>query len=246
MATPLISLARRVPLLLLAAAMTVTASAQQAPPITPATPPIITFTLDFPQARPQHAVVSVDAAGRTQYRSTGPLFADASEAEPYSAALTMSVAARERIFALAAELDDFQGDFDYKKHRIAFTGQKTLEYADGNRKFSTSYNWSENPSVRELTRIFQSIINTQESARRLLFLRRYDHLGLEGELAGMEEMAKSNNLGELQSIAPLLRQLADDPAVMHVARQRAERLWARTQPVAGPPAAPGPTASPQK
>ncbi|HXZ26878.1 MAG TPA: hypothetical protein VEG08_02645 [Terriglobales bacterium] len=244
MRTPPLSLALGLPLLL--AAMTLLSVAQQPPRAASAVAPVVTFTLDFPQARPQHAVVAVDASGRAQYHSTGPLFADASEAEPYRAAFTLSVAARERIFALAAELDDFQGDFDYKKHRIAFTGQKTLEYADGNRKFSTSYNWSENPSVRELTQIFQSIINTQESARRLLFLRRYDHLGLEAELEGMEEMAKSNSLGELQSIAPLLRQLADDPAVMHVARQRAERLWARTQPVAGTPAVPSPTASPQK
>lgn len=244
--TPLISLARRAPLLLLAAAATLPASAQRAPAAAPASPPVITFTLDFPQAEPQHAVVSVDASGRVQYHSTGALFADSPEAAPYHAAFAMSAATRERIFALAAELHHFRGDFDYKKHRIAFTGQKTLEYADGEREFSTSYNWSDNPSMRELTQIFQGIINTQEEARRLLFLRRYDPLGLDEELRGMEEMAKSNSLGELQSIAPLLRQIADDTSVMHVARLRAERLWARTQPAAGLPAAPAPAASSRK
>lgn len=231
--------------LLLLAALTLSANAQQTPPVVSA-PPVITFTLDFPQARPQHAVVSVDASGRAQYHSTGALFADSPEAEPYSAAFTMRAATRERIFALADELDHFRGDFDYKKHRIAFSGQKTLEYADGTQKSSTSYNWSENPAVRELTQIFQAIVNTQEEARRLRFLRRYDPLGLDAELGGMEDMAKSGDLGELQSIAPLLRRLADDPAVMHVARQRAERLWARSQPAAGPPAAPAPAATPQK
>lgn len=244
MGTPLIALARRLPLLL--AALTLAGSAQQAPPAATATPPVITFTLDFPQARPPHAVVSVDASGRAHYHSSGALFPDSPEAEPYNAAFTTSAATRERIFALAADLGDFRGDFDYRKHRIAFTGQKTLEYADGEKKFSTSYNWSENPSLRELTQIFQGIINTQEEARRLLFLRRYDPLGLDDELHAMEDMAKSNNLEELQSIAPLLRRLADDSAVMHVARQRAERLWARSQPAAGAPAAPAPAASPQK
>ncbi len=245
MRTPLISLARRMPLLL-AAALTLSASAQQAPPAVPASPPVITFTLDFPEARPPHAVVSVDSTGRAEYRSTGALFPEFPDAEPYHAAFTVSAATRERVFALAAELDHFHGDFEYRKHRIAFSGQKTLEYADGPERVSTSYNWSENPGVRELTRIFQDIINTQEEGRRLLFLRRYDPLGLDAELAGMEDMAKSNTLGELQSIAPLLRQLADDPAVMHVARQRAERLWARSQPAAGLPGTPAAAASPQK
>jgi hypothetical protein len=220
------------------------ASAHQEPPAIAGAQPTITFTFDFPQSRPEHAVVTVDASGRARYQSSGPLFADSSDADPFTADFTMSAATRDRIFALAAQLDYFHGDFDYKKHRIAFTGKKTLEYAAAGTTSSTSYNWSEDPAVRELTAIFQDIMNTQESARRLLFLRRYDRLGLDAQLQSMEEMAKSDTLGELQSIAPLLRQIADDPGVMHVARERAARLWARTQP-ADSPAAPS-SASPQK
>lgn len=242
MRTPLISLGRCATLLVLAIAP---AAAQQEPPAVPAAQPTITFTFDFPQSRPEHAVVTVDAGGRARYQSSGPLFADSSDADPYSADFAMSGATRDRIFALAAQLDYFHGDFDYKKHRIAFTGKKTLEYVAADKSSSTSYNWSEDPTVRELTAIFQNIVNTQESARRLLFLRRFDRLGLDAQLKSMEDMAKSDTLGELQSIAPLLRQIADDPGVMHVARERAARLWARTQPAADSPAIP-PSASPQK
>ena len=245
MKTPLISLARSWRLLALAAALAVVASAQQEPPVDTTAQPTITFTFDFPQSRPEHAVVMVDAGGRARYQSSGPLFADSSDADPFSADFTMSAATRDRIFALAAQLDYFHGDFDYKKHRIAFTGTKTLEYTAAGKSSSTSYNWSEDLGVRELTAIFQDIVNTQESARRLLFLRRFDRLGLDAQLQSMEEMAKSDTLGELQSIAPLLRQIADDPGVMHVARERASRLWARTQPVADSPGPP-PSASPQK
>lgn len=231
--TPLISLARRAPLLALLLALPAAAQQSSSPPSAAPAQPTITFTYDFPQSRPQHAVVTVDTSGRTEYSSTGPLFGDPSDADPYATEFTMTAATRDRIFALAAELDYFHGDFDYKKHRVAFTGKKTLQYTAAEKTSSTSYNWSENSSLRELTEIFQDIVNTQESARRLLFLRRYDRLGLEAELKYMEEMAKSNTLRELQSIAPLLRQLADDPAVMHVARERAARLWASTQPAAG-------------
>ena len=232
MRTPLISLA-------LAAVLAAAASAQQGPPAAHGSQPTITFTFDFPQSRPEHAVVTVDEAGRARYQSTGPLFADSPDAEPYSAGFAMSPATRDRIFDLAAQLNYFQGDFDYRKHRIAFTGKKTLEYTAAGKSSSTSYNWSEDLGVRELTDIFQDIVNTQEAARRLLFLRRYDRLGLEAELKSMEDMAKSNNLGELQSIAPLLRQIADDGSVVHVARERAARLWARSQ-SATEPAGPAP------
>ncbi|HYX69129.1 MAG TPA: hypothetical protein VE825_08345 [Terriglobales bacterium] len=239
MRMPLVSLAGRLPLLALAALLAAAspASAQQAP-ADPTAPPTITFTFDFPQSRPEHAVVTVDATGRARYQSSGPLFADSSDADPHSADFTMSDATRERIFALAAQLNYFHGEFDYRKHRIAFTGKKTLEYVAAGNRSSTSYNWSEDPAVRELTGIFQDIVNTQESARRLLFLRRFDRLGLDAELKSMEEMAKSNALGELQSIAPLLRQIADDSSVVHVARERALRLWERSQPAASLTAAP--------
>jgi hypothetical protein len=237
MRTPFLSLAKGAPLLALAAVLTgaLPAVAQQEAAATPPAQATIIFTFDFPQSRPEHAVVTVDAAGRARYQSSGPLFADSSDADPFTSDFTMSEATRDRIFALAAQLDYFRGDFDYKKHRIAFTGKKTLEYAAGGKSSSTSYNWSEDPSVRELTTIFQGIINTQESSRRLLFLRRFDRLGLDAELKAMEEMAKSNALGELQGIAPLLRQIADDSSVVHVARERAARLWERSQPAASLP-----------
>jgi len=68
---------------------------------------------------------------------------------------------------------------------------------------------------------------TQSFARRLLHLRKFDKLGLEAVLKRMEEMEKDNYLSEMQAIAPVLRQLANDPNVMHVARERANRMLDR-------------------
>jgi len=109
---------------------------------------------------------------------------------------------------------------------VANTGKKTLTWSDAARKFHTVYNFSENKQLQQLTSIFEGISLTLEHGRKLQFLHRFDKLGLESELSGMEEMFKRHDLYELQLIAPTLRKIANDTAVMHLARQRAGRLLA--------------------
>jgi hypothetical protein len=58
-------------------------------------------------------------------------------------------------------------------------------------------------------------------------LHRFDKLGLEDELKGMENAAESHNLAELQIIAPTLKSIADDTTVLNIARQRAKKLLAK-------------------
>jgi hypothetical protein len=60
----------------------------------------------------------------------------------------------------------------------------------------------------------------------LQYLRRFDKLGLEEELKGMEN--EGQNLAELQIIAPMLESIANDPAILNIARQRAKRLLAKS------------------
>ena len=123
----------------------------------------------------------------------------------------------------AKTLNYFNGNFDIK-HKVAFTGTKTMIYADPARYFKTSYNYSENKDIEELTRLFQGISNTIEHGRKLQFVRRFDKLGLEKELKGMEEMARNGYLAEIQIIAPTLQNIANDSSVLHIARERAQRL----------------------
>ena len=78
--------------------------------------------------------------------------------------------------------------------------------------------------MQQLTDIFRGISNTFEGARRLQDLRRHDKLGMDAELRRMEEQAKKGSLLEVHAIAALLRELAGDPSVMHIARVRAVKL----------------------
>ncbi|HTC78411.1 MAG TPA: hypothetical protein VK657_07330, partial [Terriglobales bacterium] len=144
--------------------------------------------------------------------------------EPYREKFTMGAADRQRIFALARQAGYFNGNFDFSKHKVAQTGVKTLAYEDATRHYQTTYNWSQNPAISELNSIFMAISNTLESGRRLSYLMRFDKLGLEKELKGMEQAAAAGELRELAAIAPTLEQLASDASYMHIVQERARHL----------------------
>ena len=192
----------------------------------PANPnePTISFDLFWEAATPQSYTITVESSGKASYVSRNPTRQEEGSSDPdYTMEFTISPATRDRIFLLAKAVDYFHGNFDYK-HKVANTGRKTLMYTDPTRHFQTTYNYSENKDIEQITRIFQGISNTIEHGRRLQFKRRFDKLGLEKELKGMEEIAGEGYLAEVQIIAPILQNIVNDSSVLHIARQRAQRL----------------------
>lgn len=205
--------------------------AQKAEPDGERNPSVPTITYDrlWEAFTPQNVTITVQSDGATKYVSRNPLKSKAEqEADPeYMLQFTMSKQNREKLFREAKAADYFHGDFRFTRHAVSSTGKKTLTYADQSRHFETSYDYSENKDIEEITGIFQGISDTIEHGRKLVFLRRFDKLGLEAELKGMESAAESNSLEELQVIAPLLDEIAKDPAILNIARQRAKRLLAK-------------------
>jgi hypothetical protein len=206
--------------------------------------PTITFDLNFPGATPAHYAIAVESTGRASYRSDNAgqtassepsSVAAAAAYQPYTTEFTMSPATRHAIFELAKQANYFHGDFDFRGGRIANTGIKTLTYSEGpqtaslnnptnGKHFQTTFNYSQNPAIQELATIFQQVATTLEFGARLSHEHRYDRMSLEGELKRMEEMQKSHQLLEVQSITPVLRDIVNDTAIFNVTRQRAIRL----------------------
>jgi hypothetical protein len=192
-------------------------------------PPGATVTFDcyWEPATPQRYVIVVSDSGNARYVSQGPQQSPDANGVPdedYQLEFASSPGVRTKIFQLAEQTGYFNGDFDFRKHAIANTGNKTLTYRDATRQFTTVYNWSENPAIDQLTRIFHGISATIEHGRKLKFLRRFDKLGLEAELKGMERQVENHELAELQIIATVLENIANDTSVLNIARQRARRL----------------------
>ena len=200
--------------------------AQSGPSSPPPTVPTVTFTLEWPSREPHRYLIAVDSGGSAVYRSwtTDPEGEASSADDPYLRKFALQAATRDRIFTLARQLGYFNGDFEFHKHRVAATGDKTLAYADRERRYETRYNWSEDAGISELTTLFEGISASIESGHRLERLYRFERLGLDEELKNLERLVADHQATELQIIAPILDQLASDPSVINLARQRARHL----------------------
>jgi hypothetical protein len=191
--------------------------------------PTITFDRVWEAYKPQNVTITVQSTGSTRYVSRNPFTPpDQAGADPdYLLDFTLSSRNQKKLFDDAREANYFNGDFSYKKHAVASTGKKTLTYSDPVRHFTTTYDYSENKAIEEITNLFSGISNTIEHGRKLVYLHRFDKLGLEDELKAMEDAAESHNLAELKIIAPTLKSIADDATVLNIARQRAKKMLAK-------------------
>jgi hypothetical protein len=191
--------------------------------------PTVKYTLDFPQAPVSHIVITVDTTGATTYESTSNANEINPEGQHYKTQFTMAPATADHIFELVKQANDLSGDFDYKKHRVAFTGKKTLAYTRAGNTTSTTFNWSENKAIDELAGLFLGISMTVEEGPKLQHMRRFDKLSMEKELAKVENGVQFGYFRELEIIAPILRELAEDHSLMHIARERARRLLEKAE-----------------
>jgi hypothetical protein len=206
--------------------MALSASAQNAEPANANTTAIakIHFAYDHDALETPHYEFDVYADGHASYKSSGKADTQTGEVETLSKEFKVSPATRSRIFELAKAADYFNGSFEYTKNKVAFSGKKTLSYADPTRNGSTSFNWTENKAVTELSGIFQGMSATLEAEPRLRRLRRFDKLGLNAELAKLEQMAASGWLTEIDLIGDILREISQDGTIMGMARHRADHL----------------------
>ncbi len=194
------------------------ASAQGAQPAT------VTFTVDFPGSQPEHYSIQVESGGKGRYESSGKVAPDSEETDSFSCPFRVSSATSQRIFALAAKANYFRRDLDTHHKGIAFTGKKTLAYKDAQRSGESSYNYSPDPAVQDLTSLFQGLSATLEFGHRLDYDRRYQKLALDQEMKRLEEEARSGSVVELTAIEAILHQIVGDASVINVTRARAQRI----------------------
>jgi len=203
--------------------LAVAAASQAQPSAAPAT---ISFSLDFPQSIPDHYVVTVSADRHATYDSTGKLTPQSDPGDPFRDEFTVTPDTCKKIFDLTAKAKYFEGQIDSGNKKLASTGVKVLKYSEGAHQTEATYNYSPIQAVQQLTVIFQNISTTLEFGRRLEYYHHHQKLALEEELKHMEEAAKSNNLAEVQTVAPILKSIIDDHSVMNITRARAQRLLA--------------------
>jgi hypothetical protein len=129
-----------------------------------------------------------------------------------------------QVFSLAKQARYFDGDFEFRKHKVAYTGDRVLGYFSPGVSHKTAFTWSADPSIQQLSAIFEGIAATVEAGPKLEREYRFEPLGLNQQLGDLVTRAQKGYLREIRLIEPVLTRIANDPKVMNIARQRASQL----------------------
>jgi len=147
--------------------------------------------------------------------------------DPGSSPFEVGTALREKMFELAVQLNDFQGqDLDVHR-RIANLGEKTFRWEQGAEVHETKFNYTLNSAATQLMQIFEGLARQQELVTLLERRMKYDRLGINDALLQFETDLNRKLLPEPQRALPTLDQIAGDSRFVEIGRQRARALAER-------------------
>ena len=178
----------------------------------------ITFRKVFKTSYPEFVEIKINQAGNGSYDIRQL------DEDPNPQPFEVSAPLAERIFALAAKLNNFQ-NVDLEVHRrLANLGAKTLLYEKGAEKHQTDFNYTLDDTATQLVNIFEGLARQTTDLSDLVRTMRYDHLGVNDVLLQIERDYTNKLLPEPERLLPPLDQLAADEKFIDIARSRARAL----------------------
>ena len=181
----------------------------------------ITFRKVFKTSYPEFVEIKINQAGIGTY-DIRQLDEDANP-QPFEVSPPLA----QRIFELAAKLNNFQ-NVDLEVHRrLANLGAKTLLYEKGAEKHETDFNYTLDDTATQLVNIFEGLARQTTDLSDLVRTMRYDHLGVNDVLLQIERDYNNKLLPEPERLLPTLDQLAADEKYVDIARSRARALATR-------------------
>jgi hypothetical protein len=180
--------------------------------------PRITYTRTLPGSIPEYLALAVNADGSGTYE--GRAISDS----PRPRALKLSPATTEKIFALAAELNNFRGSNLNSRKKVANLGLKTLAYENGSEKNQAQFNFTQQKQARDLVDLFEKVAGAEQAVDSLEYAIKYDPLSLPQELLSIQIALNHDDLAEPALMVPSLEQISSNPRFMHVAQIRAQDI----------------------
>jgi hypothetical protein len=181
----------------------------------------ITFRKVFKTSYPEFVEIKINQVG------TGSYDIRQLDEDPNPQPFEVSAPLAQRIFALAAKLNNFQ-NVDLEVHRrLANLGAKTLLYEKGAEKHETDFNYTLDDTATQLVNIFEGLARQTTDLSDLVRTMRYDHLGVNDVLLQIERDYNNKLLPEPERLLPTLDQLAADEKFIDLARSRARSLATR-------------------
>jgi hypothetical protein len=177
--------------------------------------PQLFYSRAFPGSTPEYIQVTVEKNGDAVYQEA------VDDDLPLKFKLTAGETAT--VYELAGKLDHFKHPLEAGL-KVAFMGTKTFRYLDGDVKTETKFNYSEDQAAQQLQDWFERMA---ESAERRIVLERavkYDHLGVDQALNGLEESFENGRVVAPEQYLPMLDRVSKNETYMHQARAKAAEL----------------------
>jgi hypothetical protein len=181
----------------------------------------ITYRRVFPSSVPEFIEIKIPEHGDCRF-DIRQLDEDA-DPQPFQVGEPL----RAKVFELAGQLHYFRGLQLDVKRRIANLGQKTFRWQRGSDSHETTFNYTLNSTANQLLQIFEGLARQQEHLILLQRRMKYDRLGVNNALMQFEMDLNKRAIPEPQRLLPVLEQIANDPRVVDIARQRARSLAER-------------------
>jgi len=177
--------------------------------------PRISFSKSFPGSVPAYFAITVERTGATSYNESE----DPDNAEK----IQLETSVVTDMFELADRLEHF------KKHlesglKVANMGEKTLRWESGGDRSQTKFNYSTNEDAKLLTDRFERIAESTQTLLELRRAARHDRLGVNAAVLKIQSMWNNKRLVGTAQFLPLLDQVSQDEAYIHMARERAAQI----------------------
>jgi hypothetical protein len=200
-------------------------------PLAGQTPARIVYTFDHPQLQPARYTITIDENGAGHFVSEpGPIDPGSSDdvvPAPVDRDIRIDNSLRDGLFSYARAHSFFGARCNRTNAALAFTGNKTLTYAGPDGQGTCAFVWAADPVLQRLADDLNSVAFTIEIGRRLDVEVLHDRLGLDSELASLQDAIKDQRASDLPNIATQLQAIAGDQEVMDRARKRAMALLSR-------------------
>jgi hypothetical protein len=181
----------------------------------------ITYRHIFKGSTPEFIEIKVGEQEKATYeiRQSGE--------DPDAETFEVGLVVRQKIFELAASLDNFAvTNLDVQK-RIANFGQKTFRYERDSEVHETTFNYTLNSSATQLMQIFEGLARQQSDLVMLERRVKYDRLGVNDALRQFESDLDHRLIPEPERILAVLDRIAADPRFVEIARTRARAIAER-------------------
>lgn len=179
------------------------------------------FSRRFPKSEPAYFEVLLLRDGLATYREAPE------EEDPLEFSFSQQEA--DEVFALVEKLDGLKRAVASDR-KVAFTGQKTFRYRNGQGAAAElSFSFTEDPDARTLERWFQ---RAGESVRYRFELERtaqFDYLGVNKALLQFQVAFEKDRIVALAQFLPILKKIARQQKFLHMARIRAASLVQRIE-----------------